>query len=87
MEYGSLLKQSTVRLSNPIKSLLLVYEAVTTAINDQLGWCAYVVKFVWVDVDRCLFFDVDRCVLSEWVVGGGVLNGSLGEPGLPVGIH
>ncbi len=33
------------------------------------------------------FFNVDRCVLSEWVVGGGVLNGFFGEQGLPVGIH
>ncbi len=32
-------------------------------------------------------FYVDRCVLKEWVVGGGGLDGYFGEQGLPVGIQ
>ncbi len=28
-----------------------------------------------------------RCVLREWVVGGGGLDGHFGEQGLPVGIQ
>ncbi len=28
-----------------------------------------------------------RCVLREWVVGGGGLNGHFGEQGLPMGIQ
>ncbi len=28
-----------------------------------------------------------RCVLREWVVGGGGLDGYFGEQGLPVGIQ
>ncbi len=33
------------------------------------------------------FFYVGRCVLRQWVVGGGGLDGYLGEQGLPVGIQ
>ncbi len=32
-------------------------------------------------------FYVDRCVLGEWVVRGGGLDGYFGEQGLPVGIQ
>ncbi len=32
-------------------------------------------------------FYVGRCVLREWVVEGGGLDGYLGEHGLPVGIQ
>ncbi len=32
-------------------------------------------------------FCVGRCVLREWVVGGGRLYGYFGEQGLPVGIQ
>ncbi len=33
------------------------------------------------------FFYVGRCVLREWVVGGGGLDEYLGEQGLPVDIQ
>ncbi len=32
-------------------------------------------------------FRVGRCVLREWVVGGGGLDGYFGEQGLPAGIR
>ncbi len=32
-------------------------------------------------------FYVGRCVLREWVVGGGALDGYFGEQGLPMGIQ
>ncbi len=32
-------------------------------------------------------FCVSRCVLREWVVGGGGLDGYFGEQGLPAGIQ
>ncbi len=34
-----------------------------------------------------LIFYVGRCVLREWVVRVGELDGYFGEQGLPVGIH
>ncbi len=33
------------------------------------------------------FFYVGRCVLREWVMSGGGLDGYFGEQGLPVGIQ
>ncbi len=38
-------------------------------------------------VIRVCVFCVDRCVLREWVVRGGGLDGYFGEQGLPVGIQ
>ncbi len=37
-------------------------------------------RVIWV----CDFY-MARCVLREWVVGGGGLDGNFGEQGLPVG--
>ncbi len=58
---------------NQIKSFLLVYEAVKTTINDQ--------GVVWVygKGHKGVSFCVGRCVLREWVVGGGGLDGFFGE--------
>ncbi len=39
-------------------------------------------RIIWVWV-----FDLGRCVLREWVVGGGGLGGYSGEQGLPVDIQ
>ncbi len=39
-------------------------------------------RVIWVFV-----FYVRRCVLREWVVRGGGLDGYFGEQGLPVGIQ
>ncbi len=63
-----------------IKSFLLVYEAVKTTINDQVGRRGYMGRVIWV-----WGFYVGRCVLREWVVRGGGLDGYFGEQGLPVG--
>ncbi len=48
-----------------IKSFLLVYEAVKTTKNDQVGW-----RSIWEGSFGCEFFYVGRCVLREWVVRG-----------------
>ncbi len=59
-----------------IKSFLLVYRAVKTTINDQ--------GVVWI-YGKChkgVNFCVGRCALTEWVVGGGGLDGYFGEQGL-----
>ncbi len=60
----------------------MVYEAVKTITNDQVGWWGYVGRVIWV---RVIY--VGRCVLREWAVGGGGLDGYFGEQGLPVGIQ
>ncbi len=52
----------------------MAYEAVKLTINDQVGWRVYMGRVNWVRV-----FNVGRCVLREWVVGGGVLDGYFGE--------
>ncbi len=52
----------------------MVYEAVKTTIIDKVGWRWYLGR-------------VCRCVLREWDVRGGGLDGYLGEQGLPVGIQ
>ncbi len=57
-------------------------EAVKTTINGQVGWWGYMGRVIWVEV-----FYVGRCVLREWVVGGGGLDGYFGKQGLPVGIQ
>ncbi len=64
-----------------IKSFLLVHGAVNTTINDQ--------GVVWVygKGHSGVGFCVGRCVLREWVVGGGGLDGYFGEQGLPPGIQ
>ncbi len=64
-----------------IKSFLLVYGAVKTTINDQ--------GVVWVygKGHWGVSFCVVRCVLREWVVGGGGLDGYFGEQGLPAAIQ
>ncbi len=59
--------------------ILLVYKAVKTTLNDQVGY----------GVCRkgqlgCEFFYVCRRVLREWAVGGIGLYGYFGEQGLPV---
>ncbi len=56
-----------------IKSFLLVYGAVKTTISDQ--------EVVWVygKGHERVSFCVGRCVLREWVVGEGGLDGYLGE--------
>ncbi len=41
---------------------------------------------IWEGSLGCEFF-VGRCVLREWVVGGGRLDGYFGEQGLPAGIQ
>ncbi len=41
---------------------------------------------VWEGSLGCLFY-VGRCVLREWVVGGGELDGYFGEQRLPVCIQ
>ncbi len=64
------------------QSFLLVYEAVKTTTDDQVGWRGYMGRVIWVWV-----FYVGRCVLREWVVGGGELDGYFGEQGLPLGIQ
>ncbi len=61
---------------------LFVYEAVKTAINDQMGWCGYMGRAVWV-----LVLYVGQWVVREWVVGGCGLDGYFGEQGLPAGIQ
>ncbi len=57
-----------------IKAFLLVYEAVKTTINDQVGWWRYMGGVTWM-----LVFHVGRCMLREWVVGGSGLGGYFGE--------
>ncbi len=52
-----------------------------TSINDQVGAGVY-----WKGHSG-EFFYVGRCVLREWVVRGGGLDGYFGEQGLPVGIQ
>ncbi len=42
---------------------------------------------MWEGSFVCEFFYVGRCVLREWVVKGGGLDGYFGEQGLPVGIQ
>ncbi len=65
-------------LSYQIKSFLLVYGAVKTSINDQgVAW-------VYKKGHKGVRFCVGRCVLREWVVGGGGLDGYFGEKGLPL---
>ncbi len=64
------------------KPFLLVYEAVKTTINDQVWWQGYMRRVIWVKLSL-----VGRCVLREWVVRGGGLDGYFGEQGLPVGIQ
>ncbi len=54
---------------------LLVYEAVKTTLNDKVWWW---VIWVWV-------FYVGQCVLREWVVRGGRLDGFIGVQGLLMG--
>ncbi len=64
-----------------IQSFLLGYGAVKTTKNDQ--------GVVWVYGKGHLgvSFCVGRCVLREWVVVGGGLDGYFGEQGLRVGIQ
>ncbi len=62
--------------------MLLIYKAVKTTIDDQVGWWGYMGRVIWV-----YNFYVGRCVLREWVVGGGGLYGRFGEQGLPVGVQ
>ncbi len=50
--------------------------------NDQVEWWRYMGRVMSV----CIFY-VSRCVLREWVVRGGRLDGYFGEQGLPVGIQ
>ncbi len=59
----------------PMKSFLFIYEAVKTTINNQVEW--------W-RVDGKGHLGVSRCVLREWVVRGGGLDGYFGDQGLPV---
>ncbi len=68
-------------ISNQIKSFLLVYGAVNTTIDDQ--GVVRVSEKGRLGVSFC----VGRCVLREWVVGGGGLAGYFGEQGLPAGIQ
>ncbi len=67
---------------NKVKSFLLVYEAVKTTFNDQMGWRGYKRRINWLRN-----FNVGRCVLREWVVSGGGLDGCFREHGEPVGVQ
>ncbi len=60
----------------------MVYEAVKTILNDCVGWRGYMGRVIWVQV-----FYVGRCVLREWVVRGGGLDGYFGEQELLVGLE
>ncbi len=42
---------------------------------------------MWVGSFGCELFYVGRCVLREWVVVRGELDGNFGEQGQPVGIQ
>ncbi len=57
----------------------MVYEAVKTNINDQVG-----VAGVHGKGHLGVSF---LCVVSKWVVGCGGIDGYFGDQGLPVGIH
>ncbi len=59
-----------------IKSFILVCGAVNTTINDQ--------RVVWVygKGHKGLSFCVGGCLLREWVVEGGGLDGYFGEQGV-----
>ncbi len=61
-------------IPNKIKSFLLVYEAAKTTTNNQVGGGS-----IWEGSFGCEFFYVDRCVLREWVVRGGGLDGYFGD--------
>ncbi len=61
-------------VSPQIESFLLVYEAVRTTRNDQVGWWGYMGRVIWV----CVFY-VGRCVLREFVVRGGELDVYFGK--------
>ncbi len=54
--------------------MLLIYKAVKTTIDDQVGWWGYMGRVIWV-----YNFDVGRCVLREWVVGGVGCMGTSGN--------
>ncbi len=60
----------------------MAHEAVKTTLNDQVGWWG-----IWEGSFGNEFFYVGRCVLREWVVVGGLLDGYFGEQGLSVGIQ
>ncbi len=60
----------------------MVYQVVKITMNDQVVWWGYMGRVTWV----CVFY-VGRCVLREWVVRGGGLDGYFGEQGLPMGIQ
>ncbi len=59
---------------NQIKSFLLVYGAVKTTINDQGVVWVYGKDHIGVS------FCVGGCVLREWAVEGGGLDGYQGVP-------
>ncbi len=57
----------------------MIYEAVRTTINDQMG---YVGRVIWVRE-----FYVGQCGLRKLAVGGGGLDGYFEEQGLSVGVQ
>ncbi len=57
----------------------MIYGAVKSTMNDQ-----GVVR-VYGKGHKGVSFCVGRCVVREWVLGGGGLNGNVGEQGQPVG--
>ncbi len=66
---------------NQIKTVLLVFEAVKTIINDQAVWGVCGKGHLGVSFLR------GQRVQTKWVVGGGGLYGYFGEQGLPVGVQ
>ncbi len=61
-----------IKIRFQINSFILVYEGVRTTINGVVG-------DIWEGAFGCGFSYVGRCVLREWVVREGGLDGYFGD--------